>query len=219
MWSLPSNQPTLTERAFSSLPFTSQPTYLDRFTSILLSPINVARSSAELFRTLPALSLLVPFFTSYSTSLNLLFFYLTWSTLILSNTPLKVEIIGTFAIRIFFYVLPALGFYLFDAAVPTLSVGIKEHGEVALVLSEEHGGKKAGRWWRVPAMSVGNVLLGVALQSGIEYMCTELLRVRSVLKVTTALPMPWGIFVDLIRGFILREVRILWLEPCPTRSK
>jgi hypothetical protein len=37
--------------------------------------------------SLPALSfLLIPTMTSYSTSLNLLFFYITWSTLYVSRT-------------------------------------------------------------------------------------------------------------------------------------
>ena len=157
--------------------------------------------------SIPALTFLaIPFFSSYSTSLNLLFFYLTWSTLILSHDPLKVEFLGTLAIRLLFYVLPALGFLLFDAALPGLAVNMKEHGEVALALSEEHGGGR-GRWWKVGLISIGNVLLSVVLQTGVEYLFTELFHIRSALKVTTRLPMPWSIAKELLQGFLLREVR------------
>ena len=42
--------------------------------------------------SLPVLSVLfLPLGTSYGTSLNILFFYLTWSTLLLSHSALKVR--------------------------------------------------------------------------------------------------------------------------------
>lgn len=104
-----------------------------------------------------------------------------------------------------FFVLPSLGFFLFDCALPSLAVRIKEHGDGALPLSDEHGGK-TGRWWKVVLASIGNVLLGIMLQGVIEYILTEALHVRSALKVTTAIPMPWDIALDLIRGLLLREV-------------
>ena len=161
----------------------------------------------DAFLSIPALSfLLIPTFSSWSTSLNLLFFYLTWSTLILSNPPLKVELLGTLAVRLLFYILPSWGFLLFDSAVPSVAASIKEHGDVALPLSDEQGGKK-GRWWKVALGSTGNVLLGVALQLAIEYAFTEIFHIRSALRVSTTLPMPWGIAKDLFRGLLLREVR------------
>jgi hypothetical protein len=159
------------------------------------------------FLNIPGLSfLLIPTFSSYSTSLNLLFFYLTWSTLILSHPPLKVEFIGTLAVRVFFYILPSIGFLLFDAALPKLAANIKEHGEPALILSDEQGGKNNGRWWKIICVSIGNVLLSVLLQTGIEYLFTEVFHIRSALKISTTLPMPWAIFKDLFRGLLLREI-------------
>ena len=155
--------------------------------------------------SLPALSfLIIPTLSSYSTSLNLLFFYLTWSTLVLSHPPLKVEILGTLAVRILFYVLPSTFFLLFDNALPSAAVGLKAQGDVALPTNQQ-----GGRWWKIALVSVGNVLLGVALQAGVEAVFTEVLHIRSALKVTTTLPMPWGIAKDLLRGLLLREVRRL----------
>jgi len=187
------------------------PSLLDRAWSIASTPFSylttLVTSPVSFLLNIPGLSfLLIPTFSSYSTSLNLLFFYLTWSTLILSHPPLKVEFIGTLAIRLLFYILPSIGFLLFDAALPGLAVNIKEHGEPALVLSDEQGGKKNGRWWKMIGVSIGNVLLSVLLQTGIEYLFTQVLHTRSALKVSTTLPIPWGIFKDLFRGLLLREV-------------
>lgn len=157
--------------------------------------------------SLPALSfLIIPTFSSYSTSLNLLFFYLTWSTLVLSHPPLKVEILGTLAVRVLFYILPSTLFLFFDGVLPSAAVGLKAQGDVALPSS---GGK--GRWWKVASVSVGNVLLSVAVQAGVEALFTEVLHIRSALKVTTTLPMPWGIAKDLLRGLLLREVGSMYL--------
>lgn len=155
---------------------------------------------------LPILSFLfIPAFTSYSTSLNLLFFYLTWSTLVLSHPPLRVEIIGTLAVRIFFYVLPSLFFFGFDALLPGAAEGLKAMGDTGLPLkSAKRSRMKATA--KVVAWSLANVLLSVLLQAVIELVFTKVLIIRSALKVTTSLPMPWGIAKDLLKAFVLREV-------------
>ncbi|KAI4198801.1 MAG: hypothetical protein LQ350_005042 [Teloschistes chrysophthalmus] len=185
---------------------TAQPSLLERAWLVVRYPYDVFRHPLDALLSVPALSfLIIPTFSSYSTSLNLLFFYVTWSTLILSNSPLKIEIVGTLGIRVLFYLLPALGFLAFDAATPNLAVKLKEHGETALPRGEEQGGPK-GRWWKVALISTANVLLGVAMQSCVELLFTRVLHIRSALKVTTTLPMPWGIAIDLIRGLFLREI-------------
>lgn len=177
-------------------------------------PYDIVRNPLDAFLSIPALSfLIIPTFSSYSTSLNLLFFYLTWSTLILSNSPLKVEIFGTLAIRVLFYILPSLVFLAFDSAVPKVAAGIKEYGEDALPLSDEPQGKK-GRWWKIALVSIGNVLFAVALQGGIALLFTEVLHIRSALKITTSIPLPWSIAFDLVKGLLLREVNLI-LVPVP----
>lgn len=167
------------------------------------------------FFALPVLSFLfIPAFSSYSTSLNLLFFYLTWSTLVLSHPPLKVEIIGTLAVRIFFYVLPSLFFFGFDALVPGAAEQLKAMGDTGLPLK----GAKRSRikaTAKVVGWSLTNTLLSVVLQAIVEILFTKVLIIRSALKVTTSLPMPWGIAKDLMKAFVLREVRILPYSKIP----
>jgi len=188
----------------------AQPSLVDRAWMVLRYPYDLVKNPFEAFLSIPALSfLIIPTFSSYSTSINLLFFYLTWSTLILSNPPLKVEIFGTLAIRVLFYILPSLGFLAFDGAAPKVAVKIKEHGEDALPLSEGENGKK-NRWWKIALVSVGNVLLGVALQAGVELLFTQVLHIRSALKISTSIPLPWSMAIDLVKGLLLREVRDLF---------
>lgn len=154
--------------------------------------------------SLPMLSfLLIPTMSSYSTSLNLLFFYITWSTLVLSNPPLRVEIVGSLAVRILFYVLPSTFFFLFDSLLPSAAVGLKAQGESGLPMRK--GIRR--RELKILGWSFFNLLCSVIVQSLVEVLFTRILKIRSALKVTTTLPMPWSIFKDLVRGWLAREVR------------
>ncbi len=89
-------------------------------------------------------------------------------------------------------------------------MGIKTQGGEAL--PTRTGGvrvsKRGGRppWYSVVALSLCNVCLGVAIQAGVELLLTEVLNIRSALKVTTTLPLPWGLAKDVFRGLLLREV-------------
>lgn len=191
------------------LPLAREPSLLDKAWMAIQYPWDLVRNPMQAVLSIPALSFLViPAFSSYGTTLNLLFFTMTWAILIKTNDPLHVEILGTLGIRLFFCILPSLAFLFFDSATPALAVGIKEHGETALPMSEGNGGKK-GRWWKVALVGIGNVLLGVAIQTGIELLFTQVLHLQSVLKLSTGLPMPWGIAKDLFLGLLLREVRSL----------
>ncbi|TKA68939.1 hypothetical protein B0A49_05346 [Cryomyces minteri] len=154
------------------------------------------------FISLPLLSFLaLPALTSPSTSLNILFFYVTWTTLVLSHSPLNVEVYGSLAIRAIFYILSSLLFLAFDTAFPSLAVGVKAQGESAI--PSRAGKDKAAR---VVAVATFNVLLGVALQTGTELLFTEVFHVRSGIKVTASLPSPWGIAKDLLSAFAIRGV-------------
>ncbi|TVY51365.1 hypothetical protein LCER1_G005883, partial [Lachnellula cervina] len=150
-----------------------------------------------------------PSIGTYSTSLNLLFFYMTWSTMVLSFPPLKVEIVGTLAIRAVFFLLPSLLFLLFDSILPSVIVNIKTQGEAAL--PTRSGGGRSSRkggtppWYFVIGVSLINILLSVALQTGIELLFTQILHIRSALQVTTTLPMPWSIAKYVLRSLFLRE--------------
>ncbi|KAH8592507.1 hypothetical protein B0O99DRAFT_629905 [Bisporella sp. PMI_857] len=153
---------------------------------------------------------LMPGLTSYSTSLNVLFFYMTWSTLVLSHSPLKVEILGVLGIRTLFFLIPSLLFLLFDSILPSLAVGIKTQSDAALPV--RGGGSRAFRkgggrpeWYAVVGLSLFNIIFTTAIQAGLESLFTEVLEIRSVLKVTTTLPMPWSIAKDVLRCLLLRE--------------
>jgi hypothetical protein len=86
-------------------------------------------------------------------------------------------------------------------------INFKEHGEVAVATDKSHGGYgRRGRWWRVLFWSTFNVVLGVALQVAVQFVMTRTLHLRSPLRITRTLPLPFGIIKDLVRGFALREV-------------
>ncbi|KAI9851990.1 MAG: hypothetical protein M1824_002206 [Vezdaea acicularis] len=165
--------------------------------------------------SLPVLSwLVIPSFGAYSTSLNLLFFYMTWATLVLSHPPLRVELVGCLAIRLLFYVVPSTLFFLFDCLIPSLSVSIKIQGPAALPVPPARRRRvrsvRAPRssylWAQVLGLSLANIVFGLALQAGVELLFTDVFRIRSALKVTTSLPFPWAIAKDIGRGYLLREI-------------
>lgn len=59
----------------------------------------------------------------------------------------------------------------------------------------------------VVSVCLFNVLLAVALQGFLEILCTKVLHVRSLIKVTKAsVPFPWTIAKDLFQGFVVRGV-------------
>lgn len=165
--------------------------------------------------SLPVMSyLLLPNFGTYATSLNLMFFYMTWSTLVLSHSPLHVEVIGTFAAHTLSFLLPAILFLLVDTAIPSLIVDYKS--QAAAGLPTRTGGVKGARkrkatpqWYQVVGLSMLNIAISVAIQAGIELLLTEVLHVRSGLKITRTLPMPWIMARDVLRAFAIREVSVL----------
>jgi hypothetical protein len=175
--------------------------------------------------------LLMPSLGTYSTSLNLLFFYMTWSTLVLSQPPLKVEIIGTLAVRLVFFVAPSSFFLLFDTLLPSLAVGIKTQGVPALptrtggVVGARRGDRRP-QWYQVIGLSLFNICLAIAIQACVEILFTDVFQIRSALRVTTTLPMPWSIAKEMLRALLLREVSSSWCDEdflrtnnsSPTRS-
>lgn len=159
--------------------------------------------------SVPVLSLfLIPALSSYTTSLNLIFFYMTWTTLVLSHPPLRVELFGTAAVRILFYALPSLLFFLFDILTPSAAVVIKAQGEGGLP-----GGKKRRnirlKELKVAGWALFNLSLGVAAQAAIESLLVRGLGFRSALKVSMRLPLPWEMVKDMARGLLGREVSLV----------
>jgi hypothetical protein len=161
--------------------------------------------------SLPLASLFaIPMLSSWSTSLNLVFFSLTWTTIALTYTPLQLEFLGPLFIRTTLYILPSILFLLFDLSVPSLAVEIKAQGAGGLPGRQRGGAKKVRA---VVAWSVVNVLLGVALQAGVEFLFTGVFRMRSLLLIKGSawtlnhLPNPWGLVKHAIIGIVSRNVR------------
>lgn len=168
------------------------------FTELYALVISKATRFAAL--PLPLLSFVaLPIFGGTSTSLSLLVFYLSWSSLVFAHDPLSLEIYGTLAVRQLFYLLPAIAFLAFDLAVPSLTKGIKAYGEKNLPsrLSND-------RLLKVMGVAILNVLLSVALQAGLEVLFTEALHLRSILKVTAAVPLPWNLAREILKGLVVR---------------
>jgi len=160
--------------------------------------------------SLPVISLLlVPTMSSYATSLNFIFFYLTWSTLVLSHSPLRVELVGTAAVRALFFLLPSLIFFLFDILTPSAAVIMKAQGEAGLPSGRKKGMVRM-QDLKVAAWALFNVLLGTILQGAVETLLVQVLAIRSAVKVSMKLPMPWDMGKGLILGLLIREVSILF---------
>ncbi|KAF5864483.1 hypothetical protein ETB97_007587 [Aspergillus alliaceus] len=118
--------------------------------------------------SLPVLSLfLVPTISSYSTSLNLIFFYMTWTTLVLSHPPLRVELFGSAAVRLIFYLLPSVLFFLFDILTPSAAVVVKAQGESGLPAGSKRGRVRM-KDLKVAGWAILNIGLSFAAQAVIE---------------------------------------------------
>lgn len=71
--------------------------------------------------------------------------------------------------------------------------------------------------YRVVAWSCVNVCIAVVLQAGIEFVVTDVLRCRSLLKIKGSkwgfnhLPLPWTMVKDGVIGFVARNVSALKL--------
>ncbi|KAF2708804.1 hypothetical protein K504DRAFT_407960 [Pleomassaria siparia CBS 279.74] len=147
--------------------------------------------------------------SSWSTSLNLVFFSLTWTTIAMTYSPLQLEFFGPLFLRTLLYLLPSAAFLLFDLGVPSLSVEIKAQGEMGLPARQRGGAAKVRR---VVGWSVFNVMLAVVIQAGVEWLTTDVLRMRSLLLIKGStwsfnhLPNPWTLAKHAILGLVSRNI-------------
>lgn len=147
--------------------------------------------------------------SSWSTSLNLVFFSLTWTTIAMTYSPLQLEFFAPLFLRIFLYLLPSALFLLFDLGVPSLAVEFKAQREMGLPGRQKGGTRKVRM---VVAWACINVMLAVGLQAGIEFLVTDVLRMRSLLLIKGSrwslnhLPNPWTLFKHLGLGLVTRNV-------------
>ncbi|KAJ5110602.1 hypothetical protein N7532_001137 [Penicillium argentinense] len=99
-------------------------------------------------------------------------------------------------VRILFYMLPSLVFSLFNILTPSAAVVVKVQGEAGLPSGSKRG-KIQLKEVKVAAWALANLVLSIATQAAIEEARTSLFGMRSALKVSMKLPMPWEIVKDL----------------------
>lgn len=176
------------------------------FISSILAPIALPLGSF----------LAIPMFSSWSTGLNLIFLSVAWTTIAASYSPLQLELIAPLVLRLSLYIIPSLIFLLSDIGVPSLAVEFKTQGKWGIP-SNQKGGARAVR--RVVAWSCANVLLTVALQAGIEFLVTDVLHMRSLLRIKGSrwglnhLPNPWTMVKHGAIGLVSRNVSGCFVIP------
>ncbi|KAL4732197.1 hypothetical protein ACLX1H_001205 [Fusarium chlamydosporum] len=167
----------------------------------------------DVLLSLPILSyLLSPASASWSTSLNLLFFYMTWTTLVLSHTSLRIRILGTLAIRAVLYFIPSLLTLLLDTSVPSVAESIKLGGRASLPKRDS----------RLIARQVGLVLVNLVLVTaaegasnlGFKYILGE-----DDFKTASVLPLPWQLAKHILLMLTAREVLTYYIHRNVLHSK
>ncbi|EGY16633.1 hypothetical protein VD0002_g6494 [Verticillium dahliae] len=160
----------------------------------------------DLLMSLPIISyFLAPSVTSWSTSLNLLFFYMTWTTLVLSHSALKIELVGTLGLRLVFWLLPSLVFLLFDTLIPTLAESLKYGGTSALPPTDPVF------LARTLGLSLVNLALAVGLEAGISIAWTTAFQ-TPIFTTSTTLPFPWQLVKHITILLAAREFITYYLH-------
>lgn len=167
----------------------------------------------DVLLSLPILSyLLSPASASWSTSLNLLFFYMTWTTLVLSHTSLRIRILGTLAIRVVLYLIPSLLTLLLDTSVPSVAESAKLGGRASL----------PQRNTRAIARQVGLVLINLALVTaaeGASNLGFKFVLGEDDFKGTSVLPLPWQLAKHILLMLTGREVLTYYIHRNVLHSK
>ncbi|UNI23738.1 hypothetical protein JDV02_009540 [Purpureocillium takamizusanense] len=160
----------------------------------------------DLLISLPILSyFLSPHVASWSTSINIIFFYMTWTTLIITHPPVNVHIAGILVIRVFFWLVPSLLTLAFDTALPGLAASLKHGG--AASLPPRHSRFLAQQL----AVALGNLILAVAFEGFLAKAYLGFFG-RTDIKTTTTLPMPMTVFTHLIVLYAAREIIVYYLH-------
>lgn len=153
---------------------------------------------------------LLPTTTSgYGTYLNLIFFSLAWTSLVWTQPPLAVEFVSLLGVKLLCFILPSLTFLAFDLSVPTAAKSLKARdGALPFdAAGKAHPAKsQPERLARIVGLAIFNTVLGVALSTAIDFAFTDLLHFRSVLKISSRLPTPWHLVLDVIKAAMMRGV-------------
>ncbi|KAG6134556.1 hypothetical protein E4U22_000611 [Claviceps purpurea] len=142
---------------------------------------------------------------SVSTSVNLIFIYMTWSSLVFSHYPLEIHLSGLLVLRVIFWFIPSLVFLLFDIGVPSLAEGLKHGGRSSL---PPRNVRKLAKLLGLAAL---NVFLWMAVEA-IVTMAYTLVFKKHIFKMSSTLPLPWTITKHCTFILVTREVLQYYLH-------
>ncbi|KAL9055194.1 MAG: hypothetical protein Q9162_003687 [Coniocarpon cinnabarinum] len=158
---------------------------------------------------------LLPTTTSgWSTYLNLFFFSIAWTSLVWTQPPLAVEFFSLLLVRLCCFILPSLVFLGFDISVPTAANSLKARDDA---LPFEAAGRSSSksqteRLARIVGLAVLNTLIAVTLTVGIDFIFIDVLHMRSVLRITSRLPTPWTLILDVVKAVMMRGVIMYYVH-------
>ncbi len=166
----------------------------------------------DLLLSLPIASYFLAGTTSWTTSLNVLFFYITWTTLVLTYSPLRIQLAGLLAIRLLAGLAPSLLFLLVDSLLPSLAAGIKYGGTSALPP------RSFRRLGVLLLLALLNLVLEGALSTSLGLIESSLASLSKPLPLPSwlrcqvfplpagaALPLPWQIMRHIALLLVVRE--------------
>lgn len=148
----------------------------------------------DLILSIPLLSTLTT--PSWQTSINILFFYTTWSTLVLTQNASAIHSVSLLVLRTVLWLAPALLFVAFDGLVPSLASSIK--------LPNASQGPPRRTLQRL-ALPIGNMLLVTAVEALISFAFYRVTG-KPIFRTTTTLPLPWQMVRHVALVLIAREI-------------
>ena len=153
----------------------------------------------DVLLSIPLISTL--FTPSWSTSINILFFYATWSTLVLTHDAPTIHALALLALRVVLWLAPSLLFLAFDTLLPSLAEGIKLAGAWPM----------SRRPMRLLGLAVFNMLLVTAIEGALSYGFTYATR-QPLFRTSTTLPLPWQLFKHILILLTAREVLTYYIH-------
>lgn len=155
----------------------------------------------DLLLSIPLASyFLAPSVPSFTTTLNMLFFYMTWTTLIFSHSPLRVHMTGVLSIRVFLWLVPSLFTLALELLFPSITQSVKHGGRAAL----------PPRSQRTISRTLFLALLNLAILTLAEGACSYahgfLFRGAPPFRTSMTLPLPWKMTKHIALLFLAREV-------------
>lgn len=153
----------------------------------------------DVLLSIPILSVL--FRPSITTSVNLIFFYATWSSLVLSHDPISIHASALLVLRVVFWLIPALLFFVFDNLIPSVAGSIKFAGSVS----------RPRRPFSLLGLAIFNMVLVTFVESALSFLF-HLVTGQTLFRMNTTLPLPWQIFKHHCILFTAREVLTYYLH-------